>query len=174
MENWIYATAPLLLKVMISIIAIFTVMIIITRISGLRNFAKMSSFDFASTIAVGSILAAVVSNSEQSLLKGGVALAGIIAFQTLFSLLARRSTFFKKLATNDPLLLMRDGKILFDNLKKANEGETDLIAKLREANVINYTQVHAVILESKGDMSVLHGTADSSLNDDLLKGVAVQ
>ncbi|AEE20312.1 uncharacterized protein DUF421 [Dokdonia sp. Hel_I_63] len=173
MENWMTASMPILGKVLISIIAIFTVMIIITRISGLRTFAKMSSFDFASTIAVGSVLASIILNPDQSLLKGGIALAGIIAFQTLFALLVRKSTFFKNLATNDPLLLMKDGKILYKNLEKSNVGEGDLIAKLREANVLDYSEVRAVVLESTGDMSVLHDDGDNKLNDQLLEGVRI-
>ena len=173
MENWITASMPILGKVLISIIAIFTVMIIITRISGLRTFAKMSSFDFASTIAVGSVLAAIILNPDQSLLKGGIALGGIIAFQTLFALLVRKSTFFKNLATNDPLLLMKDGKILYKNLEKSNVGEGDLIAKLREANVLDYSEVRAVVLESTGDMSVLHDDGDNKLSDQLLEGVRI-
>lgn len=173
MENWMTASMPILGKVLISIIAIFTVMIIITRISGLRTFAKMSSFDFASTIAVGSVLASIILNPDQSLLKGGIALAGIIAFQTLFALLVRKSNFFKNLATNDPLLLMKDGKILYKNLEKSNVGEGDLIAKLREANVLDYSEVRAVVLESTGDMSVLHDDGDNKLNDQLLEGVRI-
>ncbi|WP_298327481.1 DUF421 domain-containing protein [uncultured Dokdonia sp.] len=173
MENWMTASMPILGKVLISIIAIFTVMIIITRISGLRTFAKMSSFDFASTIAVGSVLASIILNPDQSLLKGGIALAGIIAFQTLFALLVRKSKFFKNLATNDPLLLMKDGKILYKNLEKSNVGEGDLIAKLREANVLDYSEVRAVVLESTGDMSVLHDDGDNKLNDQLLEGVRI-
>ncbi|WP_405250454.1 DUF421 domain-containing protein [Dokdonia sp. Asnod3-C12] len=173
MENWMTASMPIIGKVLISIIAIFTVMIIITRISGLRTFAKMSSFDFASTIAVGSVLASIILNPDQSLLKGGIALAGIIAFQTLFALLVRKSTFFKNLATNDPLLLMKDGKILYKNLEKSNVGEGDLIAKLREANVLDYSEVRAVVLESTGDMSVLHDDGDNKLADQLLEGVRI-
>ena len=57
MENWLTVSAPVLIKTALSIIAIFTAIIVITRISGLRTFAKMSSFDFASTIAIGSVLA---------------------------------------------------------------------------------------------------------------------
>ena len=173
MENWITASMPILGKVLISIVAIFTVMIIITRISGLRTFAKMSSFDFASTIAIGSVLAAVILNPDQSLVKGGITLAGIIAFQTLFALLVRKSTFFKNLATNDPLLLMKDGKILYKNLEKSNVGEGDLTAKLREANVLDYSEVRAVVLESTGDMSVLHDDGDNKLSDKLLEGVRI-
>lgn len=171
MENWIYASSPIIIKAIITLVIIFTVIIIITRISGLRTFAKMSSFDFASTIAIGSILASIILNTGQSLLKGTIALAGIIAFQSLFSRLVRKNKFFRKLATNDPLLLMKDGTILHKNLRSANIGEGDLIAKLREANVLNYQEVKAVVLESTGDMSVLHTSDGTDLNENLLKGV---
>ncbi len=171
MENWLTVPVILLLKVIATILTIFAVMIIITRISGLRTFAKMSSFDFASTIAVGSILATIILDPDQSIVKGGVALAGIIAFQTLFAYLVRKNHLFQKIATNAPMLLMRDGEILYDNLKSTNVGENDLIAKLREANVFDYKEVSAVILESTGDMSVLHRSGDKELNEALLKGV---
>lgn len=97
MENWIYTSLPTVVKVIISVFVIFTIIIIITRISGLRTFPKMSSFDFASTIAIGSILASVVMNTNQSLLKGGLALAVIIIFQTIFSYSVRKFESFKKL-----------------------------------------------------------------------------
>lgn len=171
MENWIYASLPTILKVFATIFLIFTIIIVITRISGLRTFAKMSSFDFASTIAIGSILASVVMNTNQSILKGGLALAGIILFQTIFSLCVRKSNAFQKLFTNAPLMLMYQGEILRENLKKSNVGEGDLIAKLREANVIDFSEVLAVVLESTGDMSVLHSSEKSALQDKMLHGV---
>lgn len=46
--------------------------------------------------------------------------------------------------------------------------EDDLIAKLREANVLDFSQVRAVVLERTGDISVLHGC---SLQVQLLEGV---
>ncbi len=174
MENWIYATLPILGKVIISVLAIFTAIIVITRISGLRTFAKMSSFDFASTIAIGSILAAIVLNTGQSIFKGMLSLAAIILFQSIFSRLVRKSDFFKNLATNKPMLLMLDGEILYKNLHNVNVGEDDLIAKLREANVLDFDQVKAVVLESTGDMSVLHTDSDTELQDKILSGVRME
>ncbi len=171
MENWIAISVPLILKVLLTIIGIYSIMILIIRLSGLRTFAKMSSIDFASTIAVGSVLAAVIMNTDNSLLKGAVALVGIILFQTTFAYLVRKFSFFKKIATNKPRLLMKDGQILYDNLKKTNIGKGDLIAKLREANVLNFSEVQAVVLESTGDMSVLHGE-NKDLQSDLLFGVS--
>jgi len=171
MENWLYTTGPTLLKVLFTIIAIFSIIIVITRISGLRTFAKMSSFDFASTIAIGSILASVTLNTDTSLVKGAIALGGIVAFQTLFSFCVRKSQTLQSFLTNKPKLLMLDGEILQENLKSSNMGEDDLIAKLREANVIDFNEVLAVVLESTGDVSVLHTNEDKKLMDKLLQGV---
>ncbi|TVZ51980.1 DUF421 domain-containing protein [Dokdonia sp. Hel_I_53] len=171
MENWIIASLPAIVKVVLSIVAIYIIMILLIRISGLRTFAKMSSIDFASTIAIGSVLAAVVMNNNQSIFKGATALAGIVLFQKSFAYLVRKFSFFKNMATNDPKLLMKDGVILYENLEQTNIGKGDLIAKLREANVLNFSEVHAVVLESTGDMSVLH-SSDKNLQSDLLYGVS--
>ncbi|PWH84823.1 DUF421 domain-containing protein [Brumimicrobium oceani] len=159
------------LLLILSVFGIFGITIIITRIFGLRTFAKMSSFDFASTIAVGSILASIILNNDQSLLKGGLALITIIAFQTLFSFMVRKMNAFQKLFTNKPEVIMWKGEILYGALKKCNVGEDDLIAKLREANVHDFSEVKAVVFESTGDVSVLHNNENKELSEDLLKNV---
>ena len=172
MQNWLYESPSTLFNVFISALFIFGIVILITRISGLRTFAKMSSFDFASTIAVGSILASVIMNGSQSILKGTVALGTIIAFQTLFSFAKRRSDKLSSIITNTPMLIMDGDKILYDNLAKTNVSEEDLIAKLREANVRHFGEVLAVILESTGDVSVIHSSDEVEFDrEQLLKGV---
>ena len=155
----------------VSVLGIFTVIIIITRIFGLRTFAKMSSFDFASTIAVGSVLASIILNADYSLAKGAVVLFSIIGFQTLFSYLVRKNDFFKKTFTNKPQIIMYEGEILYGALKKCNVGKNDLLAKLREANVHELKDVKAVILESTGDVSVIHNYDDKQISPSLLEDV---
>ena len=155
----------------LSVLGIFLIIVAITRVFGLRTFAKMSSFDFASTIAVGSVLASVIMNSNYSLLKGAIVLISIIGFQTLFSYLVRKSEFIQNLFTNKPQLIMWNGKILEDKLKKCNIGKDDLIAKLREANVHDFNEVRAVIFESTGDVSVLHNKENKEVSHQLLTDV---
>jgi uncharacterized membrane protein YcaP (DUF421 family) len=45
------------------------------------------------------------------------------------------------------------------------------MAKLREANVTRFEQIHAVIAETTGDISVLHGPPEETLETGLLDGV---
>lgn len=155
------------LKVIISTMAVYAAVITYTRIAGLRSFSKMSGFDFTMTIAVGSLMAAI-SVAQVSLLEGLVALATLYILQVSVAIF-RRKQRFKQAVDNTPTLLVRDGQILWDNMKSARITKDDLFSKLREANVTTMKSVRAVVLETTGDVSVLHGA--DSLDDELLTGV---
>jgi uncharacterized membrane protein YcaP (DUF421 family) len=81
----------------------------------------------------------------------------------------RRWKWLEDLTSNDPLLLMEDGEFLEENMRDAHITHDELYAKLREANVTHLSQVRAVVLETTGDMNVLHG---EELQRDLLTGVS--
>ncbi|GLR18435.1 DUF421 domain-containing protein [Portibacter lacus] len=171
--NWIYSTDDPLLQTLIGCFYIFIVIIILTRIIGLRSFAKFTAYDFAFTIAIGSIISSTLTSST-SLVHGSIAIAGLLLITYFFSFLQRKSPALSSLISNAPLLLMDGNDILYDNLKFARIEKEQLIAKLREANVLNYDQVYAVVLESTGDISVLHSSydkKDENFDEELLSGV---
>ena len=131
----------------------------------------MSSFDFAMTVAIGSIVASTVLSKSVTLMEGIVGLLVVYLLQ-IGAAYARRNDTVKKLMDNKPLLLMDGEKILYENLKKGRVAESDLKAKLREANVTQLSQVKAVVFETTGDISVLHGEDDHNLDDYLLADVS--
>lgn len=155
--------------VVISTVAIFAAVIVVVRINGLRSFSKMSSFDFAVTVAVGSLIASVAIGSS-SLLNGIIALAVIIGSQRLIAR-ARRTTKIEAILDNTPTVLMVGGRMVEDHLARTRVTPADVRAKLREANVLDISCVKAVVLETTGDISVLHGDPDRPLHPDLLEGV---
>ena len=169
MEKWFEASETSLVAITLSAIGIFILVILYTRIAGKRSFSKMSSFDFAMTIASGSILASTIVLKNVSLVQGAIALLVVYILQLVTAYLRRYPTF-QKITDNDPILLMKDGEIYYDNLKKARVTESDLRGKLREANVIQLSEVRAVVFETTGDVSVLH-SADKKLEDWIIKDV---
>jgi len=170
MEKWFEASSTSLIAIVLTSIGIYLAVILFTRIAGKRSFSKMSSFDFAMTVAIGSILASTILSKSVSLLQGIVGLAAVYVLQ-ISAALFRRYDFIQKAIDNQPLLLMDGQKILHDNLRKARVTESDLKGKLREANVIQLSQVKAVVFESTGDISVLHASEDKELEDWLIEGV---
>ena len=159
-------------RVVIASTCVYVTILLYTRIVGLRSFSKMSAADFAMTVAVGSLFASTAALGTSSLAVGVVAIGCLFAGQWGLALGRKRWDRFSKWIDNQPLLLMEDGKFLESNLKRANVSKNDIYAKLREANVLQLSDVRAVIFETTGDVSVLHGGEDSpGVQSELLSGV---
>ncbi|APA63768.1 DUF421 domain-containing protein [Maribacter sp. 6B07] len=154
----------------ISACGIYLAIIVFTRITGKRSFSKMSSFDFAMTVAVGSIIATTILSSSVKMIEGIVGLAMVYLLQISIAF-ARRNKTIQNLVDNSPLLLMDGEKIIESNLRKARVTESDLRSKLREANVTELSQIKAVIFETTGDISVLHKKDDAPLDLWIMKDV---
>lgn len=148
-----------------AVIAVAAV-IAFTRMNGLRSFSKMSSFDFAITVAMGTLVAGTVTGSP-GMAMTIIGMAAIFAVQHAIST-GRVRMGLSQLVDNDPLMLMDGPEILEENLRAAKITKQDLIAKLREANALNFDDVQAVVLETTGDISVLHG---DKMDQRLLEGV---
>ena len=171
MEKWFAFKEVDLLSIILTAVGIYVATIIFTRIAGKRSFSKMSSFDFAMTVALGSMIATTVLSKSVSLWDGVVGMAIVYILQLSVGIL-RRFRAVKKTVDNDPLMLMEGEKIYYENLKKARVTEEDLRSKLREANVIRLKEVRAVIFEATGDISVLHTeNDDEQIEDWLIKDV---
>ena len=170
--SWLTTSWTAILMVIISSIGIYAAVILFTRLSGLRSFSKMSSFDFAMTVAVGSLIATAIIAKDPPLFQAIVALGALYVLQIGIAKLRGISPLIDNLVDNQPILLMKGAQILDENLKITKVTPDDLRAKLREANVTDFNQIKAVVLETTGDISVLH-TTDSSqeLDDNLLSNV---
>lgn len=166
--SWYTVDASALVGIFLTTLGVYAALIALVRLNGLRSFSKMSSHDFAITVAIGSVVASTVMAPSPSLGNGVVAL--IALFVAKRSLSSLRRYVDRSPVDNRPLLLMRDGRILDDNLARAQVTRADLRSKLRGANVLRMSEVRAVVMESTGDVSVLHGPREG-FDEELLFGV---
>lgn len=137
------------------------------RIIGLRSFSKMSSFDFAVTVAMGSLLAAVTL-SGSSLADGLVGAGALLLVQSVIAF-GRIRFGASAVVDNQALLLMAGPTMLEENMRRARVTPDDVRAKLRQANIRRYEQVRYVVLETTGDISVVQG--DGAIERDTLADV---
>ena len=145
----------------------FGMVLIFSRLVGLRSYAKMSSTDFITTLAIGSVTAAIVMNLTTSLVAGAVALGTLYAAQWASAWLERFDSV-ERVINNQPMLLMVGDEMIDEHLRRVNCTPTDVYGKLREANVTSRDQILAVVFETTGDISVLHGDRDSFRYEPML------
>ena len=163
--EWIQSTSVALAMVILTAVGIYLILMLCTRLAGLRSFSKMSTFDFAITVATGSLVASVLLTKDPPLVQGAVGLVTLFGIQFIVSYLRSRSTEIANVVDNEPLLLMVGTEVLHQNLKAARVTVDDLREKLREANVTHLEEVRAVVMESTGYISVLHADPDGSALD---------
>ena len=164
-ETWLDLLAR---AVILSAIGMIWVTAVI-RVIGLRSLSKMTNFDFVVTVASGSLLAGAVQASEwPAFVQALLALAALFGLQYLIASLRQSSKAFEEAIQNGPIFLMYEGEFCDGALETSRVAKDDVIAKLREANVLRMDQVRAVVLETTGDISVLHGDC---LEDALIDGI---
>lgn len=156
-----------LLVVLIAGGATYALVIALTRFSGPRSLAKMSSFDFAATVAIGSTLSSTLLGSVP-LAAGAVGV--LLLFGLQFAVAAgRQRGAFGGLVDNTPILLMAHGRVVEENLQHVRMSRAELWSQLRQAGVRHRRDVYAVVLETAGNVSVL--PAGDAVDDDLLRDV---
>ncbi len=169
-QSWFLIDLEQVIGILLSVIGFYFCLILFTRIAGLRSFSKLSSYDFAMTIGIGSILASTVLSKSTSLLQGLFAVSMLFILQALVSLVRRRIKPIKALLDNQPIILMANGEYFWDNLKEANLSTSDVQEVLRKNGIKSKSEVFAVIMETTADMSVIKNNdvaPDWSLFDDI-------
>jgi uncharacterized membrane protein YcaP (DUF421 family) len=170
--DWLTTTWEASGIAVLSAAGVYAAVILHTRIAGLRSFSKMSAFDFAMTIGVGSMIASTILWRDVSLLMGVVGIASLFGLQYLVSWLRVAWPRFGRSLDNRPVLIMRDGRMLEEAMRANEITRSDVLAKLREANVLRLEDARAVVLETTGDISVLHAPAEREVRLDIvLEGV---
>jgi len=153
--------------VVVSGVVVYLVVIALSRFAGVRSLAKMSSFDFAATVAVGSTIASTLVGSA-SLATGALGLALLFGLQYLVATLRRRGVL-RGLVDNEPILLMAGREVVEGNLRHARVSREELWSQLRLNGVQRLDQVHAVVMETTGDFSVLK--AGEPVDAELVHGI---
>ena len=140
------------------VVAALLWVVTLARIVGLRSFAKMSAFDFVATVATGSLLASAATSSDVAgFVRSMAALGALFAAQWAIAWARQRWEPVRHLLDNRPRVLMRDGEFDEQALADTRVSKSDVIAKLREADVDNKAEVDAVVLEATGDFSIMSG-----------------
>ncbi len=146
----------------------YVVLIILLRISGKRTLSKWNAFDFIVTIAFGSILGMILLGENTSLIQGIVGFGLLVLLQLAVSWLSVNSTEMQALIKAKPTLLLYQGNLLSEMLKKERITQEDVLAAIREKGISAIENVEAVVLETNGNFSVIEHNQGTSSNSALV------
>jgi uncharacterized membrane protein YcaP (DUF421 family) len=142
-------------EIIVRTVIVYLFIVVAIRLFGKREIAQLSITDL--------VLILLISNSVQSAMVGvDVSLAGgLAAAVTLFLVNFTFGKIFYKSKTltglieGHPLILIYEGEIMSENLKKVEITKEELAAVVREHGVEKISEVNMAVLETDGNISVL-------------------
>ena len=138
--------------------ASYAALVLVLRTSGKRTLAKLNAFDLVVTVALGSTLATIFLSTDVSWAEGLAALGVLALLQFLVALVTSRLPVARAAVTSAPALVLRDGRMQGDVLRRQRLTEDEVRQAIRGAGVGDVAAVAAVVLESDGSLSVVTTT----------------
>lgn len=133
----------------------FVILLILTRLIGKQQVSQLTYYEYINGITFGSIAANMATDSFD---KFGDHLVGLLTYGVLTflaALVALKSRKMRKLINGEPVVVIQDGKILENNLRKMKLNLDEFTMLLRLKNIFDFTQVKLAIIEPSGGLSVI-------------------
>ena len=135
-------------------ILLYGVLILVIRLMGKRQIGQMEPSEFVVTMLVANLASIPMQDSAIPLFSGLVPILTVLGVELVLSALSLRSIPFRKLLCGKPVILIENGIILQENLRKTRVTLDELTGHLREKDVLDPRAVQFAILETNGNLSV--------------------
>lgn len=142
-----------------SVAAIF----LLTKLMGYRQMSQMSMFDYVNGITIGSIAAEMATSLEDNFMQPLTAMVVYALAAVLLSVLSSKSVRARRIIEGKPLVLLNDGELSRENLKKAKIDVTEFLVQCRVNGYFDVSKLQTAILEDNGKISFLPKAAERPL-----------
>lgn len=144
-----------MLKVLILSVASFAVLFVLTKLMGYRQISEMSFFDYVVGITIGSVAAEMATNIDTQWWRGVIAMAVYALFEILLPWISRKSVRARSFISGKPVVLIKNGQIDKNALKKAHLDINDLLSSARGQGYFSLSDIDGAIMETSGKVSFL-------------------
>lgn len=141
----------IIIRTLVSLSALF----LIAKLSGPRQIAQLTFYDYIFGITVGSVAAAVAIDTSLPLYGGLLSLIIYCGFTLLMSLLTEKSILCRRFISGNPEILFYNGMLIEKQLRKCKLDIQELTGLARNRGFYNLNEVSCIIMETNGTLSFL-------------------
>lgn len=130
-------------------------LLFLTKLMGQRQVGRLTLFDFIIAIMIGSVSAGALNNSRTDMIGAFTSIGTLAIIDIILSVISIKYSKLRRIVQGEPKILIKNGKILNDTLKRTRVNLDDLFMGLRRNKVPNILDVEFAVLEPNGKISVI-------------------
>lgn len=143
------------LDVVVRSLVSIVVLFLITELMGKKQLGQLNMFDYIIGITIGSLAASLSIDESIDYVYGVVSIIIYGASAAFISFLTTKSIVLRRFFTSRPCVIMNDGKIHYNNLRKSKLDVCDLLQLARQNGYFDLSQIRYCVLEPSGKVSFL-------------------
>lgn len=136
--------------------ALYLILWLVMRVTGKRTLAQVTIFDFVLLLVVSQAGQQALLGDDLSLTNAFLIIVTLVGIHLLFTLANYRWPAFDQFANDVPLVLIDDGRILDERMRKSKVSEDDILEQARMAHGLErMDQIKYAVLERTGGISIV-------------------
>lgn len=135
--------------------AVYFFLLVGLRLTGKRQMGQMSSFDLVVLLIISNVLQNAMIGNDNSVLGGFIGAATILLLNYGLTRLVFSRRAVARLVEGSPTLLIHNGRVLDQNLRRELLTHDDLMAALRRQGILAVEEVHVAVLEDTGAITAV-------------------
>ncbi|CAJ0704623.1 hypothetical protein LMG19089_03641 [Ralstonia edaphis] len=149
------ASWSFLMEVVPRAVLVYVLLLVSMRLMGKRMAAQLSITELAVVLMLGAAIAGPIQVPSQGVMPAAVVLVAVVVLQRLTAKAGLRWRRFEVLEQGDVTILVKDGRMLLDELKRCEMSREMLASHLRAADVGHLGQLRRAYLEASGAISIV-------------------
>ena len=136
-------------------VALFGFIYLLTRVIGRRELSSLEPFDLILLIVLGDTIQQGLTQDDYSVTGAVIAVGTIAALQVATSWFSFRFRWARRVLNGDPIVLMQDGQVIEQNLRRERLTTEELAEAARGEQIASLEDVQWAVFEPSGTISFI-------------------
>ncbi|MEG0570081.1 MAG: DUF421 domain-containing protein [Oscillospiraceae bacterium] len=158
-----------MLVVFIRAILLYIIIMFSLRLMGKRQLGELQPSEFVITILISNIASLPIEDTEIPMVLGAIPILVLVGFEIFVSNISLRFKGFRQFMSGKPMIIIHDGVIDQNHLKKIRFSLDDLMETLRQQKIFDIRDVEYAVVETTGKVSILEKFSSQTLTPKMLK-----
>lgn len=137
-------------------LAVYGFLLLVFRIAGKRSLAQITTFDFVLLLIIAETTQQALLGEDFSLTNCFLLISTLLVVEVFLSVWKRRHPAVDRVLDGLPLILMEDGRLLQDRMKRSRVNRDDILTAARQTHGLkSLDEVKFAVLERSGGISII-------------------
>ena len=145
--------------IVVRTLVVYFVLFVAIRMAGKREIGQMTPFDLVVLLVISNAVQNAMLGPDNSLNGGILAALSLLFVNRVVARLGSRSRWLQEQLVGQPTVLVNDGQLVEENLRREGVSDDEVTQALREHGIQDLKTVKLAVLEVDGTISVVASDA---------------